>query len=170
MTARMRKIDETAGMVSQLRDMHRRLRDGRHLTETQNQILADGIAHYLEALDSGREASIDRAFGLKARGGVSPARQDALSQRDELIRQLWQIVPAWRDLDPYAASGVMSLDAARYEALRGRRTREEPPVEPARTWWLILQLGVKIPGKRRIHQLLESQHSQRVHCEIQRGV
>ncbi|MFK0331117.1 hypothetical protein ACIQUB_08340 [Rhizobium sp. NPDC090275] len=159
-------LDEPSGIVSQLRDMHRRLCRGHSLTDDQCSLLVSGIGNYLYALDNGASPSLDKAIGLKAWGGVSAGRQDALSRRDDLIRRLWRSQPDWQGLPPAAAAKLMQQSAERYANLRWPRECDlivAPSAEPAATWWRILSSGERIPGSsKRLQQILN--------VEIQGGV
>ncbi|WP_327211999.1 hypothetical protein U8Q06_20930 [Rhizobium beringeri] len=154
-----RDVDEAAGMVAQLRDMHGRLRDGRPLTGRQVLLLVDGLGGYLETIDDGGAASLDRSFGLKQWGGVSPARSMALDQRDRMLRRLWREVPEWRPLMPGAAARQMLASFRRYETDRWPRERHlqlAPVVEPAATWWRIASGNAAMPDVPRLRQILKT--------------
>jgi hypothetical protein len=117
-------------------------------------MMCEGFAAWVEA---GGEISLDKAMGLRTRGGVSPARALALEERNALLRDLWLSTPAWAALPPIAAAGVMSLSVRRYEADRWPRERnndDAPSAEPAATWWRCLRLGAGIPDAKRLGQIL----------------
>lgn len=135
-------------LVRDLRDIHQRLRWNHVLTRDQYKLLEGALRDMLLAIDEGDVVSLDRSIGLKAWGGVSAIRHDALARRDEQIRQLWHGQEDWRDLPAPAASRLMAVDAARYQSNRWPRecSRDVAPnVEPAATWWKILISGQKIP-------------------------
>jgi hypothetical protein len=159
-----RTSDDSSGIVSQLRDIHARLTAKAGLTDAQSNLLADGIGSYLEAIDEGHAASLDRTMGLKVWGGVSAPRQDRLSRRDTLLRDLWKATPEWRDLSPAVVARLMVQSARRYETQRWPREKfqPEPTAQPSVTWWKVLHSGCKIPGSKRLQQILEE--------EIQDGV
>ncbi|MBB4236656.1 hypothetical protein GGD57_003246 [Rhizobium esperanzae] len=145
----VRTFDEAAGPIAQLRDMRTRLRDGRR----QIRLLLDGLGGFLNSLDGGDQASLDRSIGLKSWGSVSADRQEALKRRDDMLRRLYRETRGWMDLPSSAAVRMMRLDAERYETRRRPRDPEDftpPPVEPARTWWKILTAGATIPGTKRL--------------------
>jgi len=147
-----------------IRDMARRLRNGALLPEHQR-YLADAFEAYANEIEAGRPASLDKAFGLKQRGGISPPRAAALQRRDDLLRRLWHKSDEWSDLAPAAAARMMSQSAKRYEAIRWPREQKSivaPLTEPAATWWKILRSDLSVPEAKRLQQILES--------EIQYGV
>ncbi len=145
-------------MVALLRDMHGRLLDRRPLTKAQSGIFIAALGRYLKTIDEGGNPSLDRAFGLRIWGGVSPVRQDALFRRDAMILRLWRNHEDFRDLTPFAAAKQMVLDADRYRAGRWKRERsdsEPPSSQPASTWWHILMSGQRIPAERQIREILK---------------
>lgn len=156
--------DDSSGIVSQLRDIHARLTAKAALTDAQSNLLADGIGSYLEAIDEGHSASLDKTMGLKVWGGVSALRQYRLSRRDTLLRDLWQTAPEWRGLSACVVARLMVQSARRYETQRWSREQfqPEPTAQPSATWWKVLHSGCKIPGSKRLQQILEE--------EIQDGV
>lgn len=152
-------VDEAVTMVAQLRDMHGRLRDGRPLTGQQVQLLVDGLSGYLETIDDGGAASLDRSFGLKQWGGVSPARSSALDRRDRMLRRLWRELPEWRELTPGAAARHMLASFRRYETDRWPRERHlqlAPITEPATTWWRVASGNAPMPDAPRLRQILKA--------------
>lgn len=151
---------EGPNLLTRLRRIHGRLRDNKPLIEPDLRFLADGIGAYLDDVDHGRISSLDRALSLKgAWGGVSPARRDVLDRRDQLIRALRDAVAEWREKGAVAVAPLMSLSAQRYESQRWIRERDGvlPPDEPAATWWRILSAGGKIPGAKRLRQILDGE-------------
>lgn len=151
---------EGANLVTRLRRIHSRLVEKKPLIERDLHFLADGIGAYLDDIDHGRTSSLDRALSLKgAWGGISPARRDVLDRRDQLIRGVRDVVTEWREMSAIAVAPLMSLSARRYESQRWLRERNGvlPPDEPAATWWRILSAGAKIPGAKRLGQILEGE-------------
>jgi hypothetical protein len=148
---------EPAGPIAQFRDMRARWIDGRPLTATQVEILCDGFGEFLDAIDEGECASLDRAFGLRKRGGVSPHREEGLRTRDELLRRLWSECGQFSGHPAFAAAKLMYLSAKRYEDHRWKREFGSPAPcdEPLRTWWKILKSGQTIPSAKRITQILQ---------------
>jgi hypothetical protein len=150
--------DSIKTLLDQIRDMRQRLRWGRVLTTEQRRLLFTALDEYLRTNDEGGGASLDRSLGLRSWGGASAARQDALSRRDEQVRQLWRCHEDWRDLPPPAASRLMAVDAARYQSDRWPRERNRetaPTVEPGATWWKILMSGAAIPrSAKQIQRIL----------------
>ncbi|GEM_PF-4875997 len=151
-------------IIAQLREIHYRLAAKLPLNDRQCDLLADGIGSYLDAVDEGRTPSLDRSMGLIRRGGVSPMRQNHLARRDLLLRHLWRGTPEWTSLSPSVVARLMVQSAKRYETIRWEREqfRPQPATQPAATWWQILSVGLKIPGSKRLQQILEE--------EIQGGV
>lgn len=159
-TADINGAAEGVNLINRLRQIHRRLVDNKPLIEPDLRFLADGIGAYLSDVDHGRSSSLDRALSLKGTwGGVSPARRDVLHRRDQLIRALRDEVDEWREKGAIAVASLMSLSAQCYESQRWIRERDEmlPPDEPAATWWRILSAGGKIPGAKRLRQILEGE-------------
>ncbi|CUX23225.1 hypothetical protein AGR7C_Cc160141 [Agrobacterium deltaense Zutra 3/1] len=156
--------DDNAAIIAQLRDIHARLTAGTALTAGQSGLLTNAIGAYLDALDGGASPSLDRTIGLRTWGGVSPARQDRLARRDLLLRDLWRASPEWCGLSASVVARLMVQSAERYEAQRWPREqyRPQPAAQPSATWWQVLSLGSKIPGAKRLQQILEE--------EIQDGV
>jgi hypothetical protein len=147
-------------LVRRLRRIHSRLLHKKPLIDPDLRFLTDGIGAYLDDVDHGRSSSLDRSLSLKGTwGGVSPARRDVLYRRDKLIRALRDAVDEWRDKGAIALAPLMSLSAQRYESQRWIRERDGmlPPDEPAATWWRILSAGGKIPGAKRLRQILEEE-------------
>lgn len=143
-----------------LRALADHLRTGAPLQPDERDILADALDAYLDGA-----VPLDRALGLRKWGGVSPARAAALADRDGMIRRLWRSSPDWVALDPAAAARVMRLSASRYEQVRWPRERDHlsaPSAEPAATWWRVFQTYGRVPGAKRLQQILEA--------EIQEGV
>lgn len=161
--AKMAGVDspaDGANLVRRLRRIHNRLVHNKPLIEPDLRFLADGIGVYLDDIDHGRTSSLDRALSLKgAWGGISPARRDVLDRRDQLIRTLRDEVAGWREKSAIAVAPLMALSAQRYEAHRWLRERDGllPADEPAATWWRILSAGAKIPGAKRLRQILDEE-------------
>lgn len=156
--------DQVSGLDA-LRDVVRRLRDDELLSAEQRRYLAKGFETYVMETEAGVAASLDRAFGLRQRGGISPARAAVLQRRDDLLRQLWRGHEAFRDQQPLVAAKLMYLSADRYQSTRWPREKNDlsaPSSEPAATWWRILRLDIAIPGTKRLQQILQR--------EIQDGV
>ena len=130
------------------------LRHGVQIPEDARKVLAEGIEAYLA---DPRNAQLDRALGLRTRGGVSPGRAKMLAERDILLRRLWKVAGPWRDLDPAAAARLMTLSASRYVTTRWPRENDAlsaPSAEPAATWWRIMRAGAPIPSAERVAQIL----------------
>ena len=100
---------------------------------------------------------LEKMLGVTTHGGVSIARAMKIRRRDGLIRQVWSVVPEWRDLAPSPAARLMVRDAERYLATRWRRECDSisaPVTQPASTWWTILQDEIAIPGQKQIQRIL----------------
>jgi hypothetical protein len=156
--------DSGQNTIAQLREIHYRLAAKIPLDETQSHLLAEGIGSYLDAVDEGRTPSLDRAMGLIRHGGISPVRQDHLARRDLLLRHLWRVTPEWTSLSASVVARLMVQSAKRYEAVRWEREqfRPQPATQPAATWWQILSIGLKIPGSKRLQQILDEEIQDRV--------
>lgn len=142
--------------VTALRVMLDHLRSGEPIPDDVKEHWVSGLSKYL---DSDGVLLLDRALGLRQRGGISAKRAMQLAERDALIIRTWQAVEDFRDQPPISAAKLMSMNARRYEAGRWPRERAAvmPPVaEPAATWWRILDAGLSIPGAKRLQQILET--------------
>jgi hypothetical protein len=106
-------------------------------------------------LAGGARERIGQALGLERAGGTSPRYGMALAERNRMLRAVRST--KWPDLEPGAAARAMLADFGAYEARRWPREQlrlDAPAGEPAATWWRILRAGVKMPGRRRLTQLL----------------
>lgn len=158
------KRGDEGNIIEQLRDIRLRLEERQSLTDDQSSLLADGLGRYLDALDDGNAPSLDMTLGLKSWGGISSIRRDRMIRRDRLLLDLWQTDSDWQKLSPGLAAKLMVQSAQRYEAARWHREQflPQPTAQPTATWWQILSSGLKVPGARRLQQILEN--------EIQDGV
>lgn len=113
--------------------------------------LAAGIERYLV----GDHDSLDRALGLRCRGGLSPQHATRLERRNAMLVALWR--STWPDHPPLAAAGLITMSARRYETGRWVREQDDatpPSCEPMRTFWKCLDLGVKIPAAQQLSRIL----------------
>jgi hypothetical protein len=140
----------------------------RHHLNWGVQMPEDGRRLLLAVLDKffqdEKNPSLDRLFGVRQRGGTTLRRDYELRRRDWFLCRLWRVVPEWEFFSPAEAARKMAAAAENYGRRRWPRERndlEGPNLEPALTWWRILQMGQKIPGEKRIAQILRQ--------EIQRG-
>jgi hypothetical protein len=138
-------------------DLAEHLDSGRRIPEDSRALLA-------KALRAGIASSFEEPFyaavGVRTWGGVSPFRKVALSRRDRMLCRLKRIVPEWADLTPAAAAKAMTASAARYESIRWPRERHAiggPAVQPFATWWSFLRAEMKLPGEKRLSQILASE-------------
>ena len=141
--------------VDALRLLRAHLCDGRPLPDDARAVLIAGIDQYLD--DGG---PLDRAFGLRQRGGVSVERSRDLAERDRMLRRVWRQVVEWRDQPPASAARMMVQSAQRYERTRWPREQESldaPAAEPAATWWRILRSSVPVPAAKRLSQVLSEE-------------
>lgn len=109
---------------------------------------------------SGGATPLDSALGLRSHGGVGTQRSIILARRDHLLCRLYHQSPDWSALTPTAAAGLMSLSAVRYETGQWKRDAQSmnlPSSEPQKTWWRILSAGERIPGAKRLAQILGSE-------------
>lgn len=115
-------------------------------------------------VSSGFRVEFYQALGLRTWGGISPLERFRLDRRDRILCRLKAAVPEWAELSPNAASKSMVASASRYQATRWPRDKlnaEGPVGQPLRTWWSILKGGMKLPGERRLAQILASEIQER---------
>lgn len=158
MSARLKPqvLDCDPAPVAALRELYIHLREGVPLSDGAANLIATSIEEWLNA----GLYSLDKAFGLKRHGGVSPGREVSLEWRNQAIIGVWAAVPEWSGLSAYAAARMMSCSADRYRSTRWGRERlwvTPPSVQPAATWWLILSYGLHIPSAKRIEQILKTE-------------
>lgn len=152
----LRKLDrsDTAANVARLQRVLEHLRTGAPMSDEDRLFFADGVSEYL-APDGPR--SLDKALGLRQRGGASVHRGLQLDERDTLLRYLVQTHPHWSALEPYVAARHMLTEFDAYEKnrwTRERRTGIAPDAEPFATFWRILKNGQKMPKLKRLRQIL----------------
>lgn len=138
-------------------DLAQHLDSGRRIPDDSRQRLLDALH---ASIVSNFELSLWAALGIKSWGGVSPVNKVRLAGRDRRICRLWSHCPEWSALPPAAAAKAMALSAARYQSDRWPREQHHdfaPAAEPAATWWSLLRSGEKIPGERRLCQILHSE-------------
>lgn len=103
---------------------------------------------------------LDHAFGLRVRGGVSPAQRAGIDERNALLVDLWRNMPDWQSVKVSGVASLMAASFHRYETSRWERERDDvtpPAKEPYQTWWKILAMGERLPKPRRIIDILNLQ-------------
>jgi len=150
-------------------DLAEHLTSGRRIPEDSRTLLARAVE---VGIASGFEEPFYAALGLRTWGGLSPLRKVALSRRDRVLCRLKRSVPEWADLSPAAAAKAMAASAARYESTRWPRERRAvsgPAVQPLATWWAMLRGGTKLPGEKRLAQILASEIQDRFEFPVARA-
>jgi hypothetical protein len=142
--------------IQDLREIARRCVSGLPLSEELAQWLGQSLSEYL----SHRAHSVDEAFGLRAaRGGVPWWREEAMRQRDRLLRQL--AARHFRDASTSKQARQIFVLALRYAASAWRfdRQLEEMPARYAGTvheeLWGAFKTGAPMPiGERHLRTIL----------------
>jgi len=119
----------------------------------------DFLSKRLEGfLSPGSRTSLDRALGLRSRGGASVRTTILNEERDALLRHLAREHEVWCRFPASLAAKEMRRAFDKYE--RGRWLREKsaniaPAVEPNATFWRLLKTGMRMPQDRRLSQILD---------------
>nr|KZA99970.1 hypothetical protein A4A59_19535 [Rhizobium leguminosarum] len=119
--------------------------------------LINGLSAFL--VDGG-EPSLDKAFGFRRQGGVSPRRAASNTRRNDILLHLKQSHPEWSALSPAVASRRMRKAFDQYEAGRWKRERHSlaaPSAEPYASFWRLLRDEMRMPQVDRLREILSTE-------------
>ncbi|WP_430439719.1 hypothetical protein [Shinella sp.] len=142
-------------IVSRLRCLADHLKAHAELDQEDRDFFASGLEVFLSPSST---VSLDQAFGLRSRGGVSPRVVLLNDERDALLRHLRREHDAWSSQPSSLAARQMRRAFDSYETgrwLRERNASIAPITEPHATFWRLLKAGMRMPQQKRLSQILD---------------